>query len=427
MSVRNPRAKWVLPLVVNPPTHTDWCVPVPDDPFHRAAFLGALQNLGAAYLWQDDPAHTAKAAAKVWRDIIDNLVKCMEPTPIAGIEQGDFMPLRVDCDCNVFVTCCDGTEKQILTSEQVQAAIQGSSQNGAPQPQPGGGCQIYKGSLIAGQLQLLPTVVNSGDTIQIVSADGATTEDNVGWQCPFDGGAYFAGSCLAIFGHDASSFIPATARGKLILYIDGVYYDPVGVFTVPGGIVNKTPMLVLNYDPAFSQSGTITYEVEVCNNSLAEYTHVFDFKTGPHGFVFQGDLNGPLPLGQIVAGIGMVFTSGHRGSDAVAGIHAVLTHAAFTMHSQKMRYSYQIGNMDSPPSQTGISLISDVGVVFSKTAAATTSAPNQLESDTVSQSGVTVLDIAGRCDDTAGSVLPGNLVVTSLEITGPGTDPFIGL
>jgi len=78
MSKRYPRAKWTLPDVVEPTTHKCYTISVPNDRFHIAAFLGALQDLGSAMQWADDEAHTAKDVALVWRDIIDNL--CAEET-----------------------------------------------------------------------------------------------------------------------------------------------------------------------------------------------------------------------------------------------------------------------------------------------------------------------------------------------------------
>jgi len=75
MSKRYPRAKWTLPATVDPSGSVCYTVPVPNERFHIAAFLGALQDLGSAAQWADDEAHTAKDVAQVWRDIIDELEK----------------------------------------------------------------------------------------------------------------------------------------------------------------------------------------------------------------------------------------------------------------------------------------------------------------------------------------------------------------
>jgi len=76
MSKRYPRAKWELPEVVDPDTFRCYTIKVPDDRFHVAAFLGALQNLGSGQQWADDEEHTAKEVALVWRRVIDDMCQC---------------------------------------------------------------------------------------------------------------------------------------------------------------------------------------------------------------------------------------------------------------------------------------------------------------------------------------------------------------
>jgi len=76
VSKRYPRAKWPLPIDVNPETSTCWRVPVPDDIYYGSAFRGALATLGSAVSWADDPGHTAVDVANVWREIADNLERC---------------------------------------------------------------------------------------------------------------------------------------------------------------------------------------------------------------------------------------------------------------------------------------------------------------------------------------------------------------
>jgi len=80
MSKRYPRAKWVLPAVVDPPRRC-YTIRVPDEQFHVAAFLGVLQDLGSGMQWADDDAHTAKDVAQVWRQVIDEIERdgnCMD-------------------------------------------------------------------------------------------------------------------------------------------------------------------------------------------------------------------------------------------------------------------------------------------------------------------------------------------------------------
>jgi len=109
MSKRYPRAKWVLPNVVDPSTSVCYTVPVPNDRFHIAAFLGALQDLGSATQWADDEGHTAKDVAQVWRDIIDELEKelcsgCKHTNPEfhPALEAGETVTFSVTVEAGEF-------------------------------------------------------------------------------------------------------------------------------------------------------------------------------------------------------------------------------------------------------------------------------------------------------------------------------------
>ena len=60
---------WLLPAVIDPPKRVGVCVPVPDEPEHRQAFLGALLELARWWNWQRDPLRRGREAAKVWMAI----------------------------------------------------------------------------------------------------------------------------------------------------------------------------------------------------------------------------------------------------------------------------------------------------------------------------------------------------------------------
>lgn len=76
MARRNPPARWTLPEIVNPPTRKCFTILVPNEPYHIAAFRGALLNLASAYNWQDDLDHTAKDVANVWKSVIVDVTAC---------------------------------------------------------------------------------------------------------------------------------------------------------------------------------------------------------------------------------------------------------------------------------------------------------------------------------------------------------------
>ncbi len=308
---------YILPVIIDP-ERICYRVSVPNEPAHIAAFMGQLAELGYWYNWERDSAHHGREVAAVWRDVFDQVSQdkrrgrfsigdCTFEQRDQGAEIEDFMPLRIDCDCNVFVTCCDGTEKQILTSEQVNAAINGPNVPGAPQP-PTGGCQQYTFQINGAQTVLIPTAVSTGDTIEIMSDSGASNVDGtLNWKCA-DGLEYFAGACVGFGAPLGTNYVPAANSGKVILLLNGSYYDiTVGTpFTVPGGITLAPPQLLLNYTPGQSISGQINGIVKVCNNQPTAWSHTFDFRLSMHGFSLT-TLGGGLP-GAWSPGVGVVDT-----------------------------------------------------------------------------------------------------------------------
>lgn len=77
MSKPNSDGGWRLPDEIDPPTRIGVCVPVPDAPEHRQAFLGALLQLARWWNWQRDPLKRGREAAEVWmtiwRDVLEQL------------------------------------------------------------------------------------------------------------------------------------------------------------------------------------------------------------------------------------------------------------------------------------------------------------------------------------------------------------------
>ena len=296
-----------LPNVVDPPDALCFVVRVPNDTWHIAAFLGTLHDLTNWFNWQRDDAKTGKEAARVWRDIWTSLKaqSCNAPTAPSGAEIEDFMPIRVDCDCNVFVTCCDGTEKQILTSAQVQALIQQQPGQGAPQPQ-AGGCVTYHTDLPANQIFLIPAPVNAGDTITIRNVVGAVHDNQViDWSCP-DGNAYFAGLCTTIV-EPSQPLDPLSSanHGQLIVEIAGTFHAllPEVAFTVPSGIVNQQPTIQANLQLA-TASGSFQFDAQVCNNQAGVWCRELDFTVSNFGFLGQSPCT--VPAGVWTGGVGWV-------------------------------------------------------------------------------------------------------------------------
>jgi len=285
MSRRNPPAKWVLPQTVDPPERLCFKIEVPNERYHIAAFLGALQHLASAIYWQDDTAHTAKDVALVWRDIIDAVERdnCEDcPEPPKGEEVIEDMGIRVDCDCNVWITCPDGSEMQIATKDMIGLPAQ---TGGEDTPPDAGQCKTYHATLNGNSTYYAPFVVSTGDTIEITNAIGATYDPAGGiWFCP-TGNQYFAGQCVPQTYTAGGNPVPAAFTGKIVAKIGATFYDVFnGVYTVPAGITNQPVTFQINYASIASSGGQVTFDLRYCNNAANHWTHTFDFTLSNYGW-----------------------------------------------------------------------------------------------------------------------------------------------
>lgn len=84
---------YILPEIVDPPETLCVCVPVPDEPMHRAAFLGQLLELARWYTWQRDEAHVGKDVAEVWNAIWVNVrdQMALQPRNCCGCPDDDLI------------------------------------------------------------------------------------------------------------------------------------------------------------------------------------------------------------------------------------------------------------------------------------------------------------------------------------------------
>jgi len=246
---------------------------MPADPEYWEEFYGQLLWLTRWLAYERDEAHTGRQVAATWRRIINTIRFCSPPPPnLAGLLEDFDMPLRVDCDCNVFVTCCDGTEKQILTADQVQMLLQTQPGAGSGAPAPGT-CQTFPFSLASGHVYFVPPIVNAGDTLTLNSLDGATTDFSpLGrWNCA-SGLQFFGGRCTGSTFLEAGSPAPTLPAGIPLYNIAGTYYDARAPFTVPGGVTNQVAVIVLNYAPGGTYDGAYTGSLTVCNNVVSPWS-----------------------------------------------------------------------------------------------------------------------------------------------------------
>lgn len=285
MTRRNPPAKWTLPNTVDPPTSTCYIVPVPDDPFHHAAFLGALAALGAAYKWADDPTHKAKDVAEVWREIADNLKKCPPPPkPIYIIEECEEMALCDQIrwhDGKLQVLCC-GEWQDVPGTEGAGGPV---GEQPPPQSRPDPGDSLcFNVGLAANNQWLFPTGISSGDILTITGAEGGWTDGTGRWYCP-TGDRYILGNCIATCEHQSGDPDSVACHMEIIGMIEGgpTFSLSQSPYTVPAGISGAQLTFQANDGTPSDNGGTVRFQVCLENGAApapVNFCHVYDFATG---------------------------------------------------------------------------------------------------------------------------------------------------
>ncbi len=281
MNRRNPRAKWVLPEVVDPPERVCYIVPVPNDRQHIANFLGAIANLAAATQWQDDAAHTAKDVALVWREIFDGLLQ--RSCALIGGDDVQFRQngckLEFSIDCVHWSTLYDPTN--------CIAA-------GTTQP-PGGGeleageCREYVVTLQGNGQWLLPVPVQEGYSVTITDAAGGWNDGSgfEGWYCP-NGLPYILGACAGVPLHDGGDPSPIAFHGELIaLFGTSIAPASSGVINIPPGDPLEPLTFQMNDGSLADNAGSITFKVQVCATAVGTFSHTFDFTVSDGGWVLR--------------------------------------------------------------------------------------------------------------------------------------------
>lgn len=102
---------YMLPDVIDPPNSVCVKVMVPDNPYHMAAFIGALDSLGRWYNWQRDPDKKGKEVAAVWRPIVEaaRLSNCED-------EPMNFVLQQQGCDIVLLVNGFEATRMTLDTT-----------------------------------------------------------------------------------------------------------------------------------------------------------------------------------------------------------------------------------------------------------------------------------------------------------------------
>jgi hypothetical protein len=280
---RNPPAKWVLPIVVNPP-RICFQIEVPNDRFHLAAFRGAILNLAAAYKWQDDPDHTAKRVAAVWDDIYTKIRTCETVNcGDQGISLEDVLSQQIrknpDDPCIQQMWCIDHWEDWYDPRSCIPGTIEQPT-NGTPLE--AGQCRAWDVSLRGSERWLLPVQVNTGDTITITGASGGWNDGTLLWFCT-SGQLYVGSGCLADAAPESGDPLQTANHMRLIMSVDGTFVDAYNqIFAVPVGVSDGQVFFQANDDPLPGNSGTVSFHVEVCKENPPEtpITITYGFGSG---------------------------------------------------------------------------------------------------------------------------------------------------
>ena len=295
-----------VPLVETDPT-TEPTVCVKLAAAYIPYILGALTSLLLQKTWDtSDPDALNLQQSRVF-DLLylfQSAQACATSLSAHGQEVEEMSVLRVDCDCNVWITCCDGTEIQLATVAMLNQP--GQPGGGTTQPPPGGGHQCYHAVMNANGIYYLPTTLSTGDTVQIENAEGAVSNSHtVNWHCP-DGKLFFAGACVAATETNSLNPLPSENTSSLVLRIGAnVYSLNHGPFTVPSGFSLSPAEIQVNDNTLTGLSGEFSFDVCVTNNQPGTWSHLFDFRTSPHSWF--AELAGYAPW---IPGVGFTYAIG---------------------------------------------------------------------------------------------------------------------
>lgn len=110
---------YLLPETINPP-QVSICICIPCDKNHALAFLGQLNDLGYWWTWERDDEKRGKDAARVWRDIYDDVNRQLNQCGVFDMSCGcDDKPTRqrINDDGLLEVSYDDGVTWQVDTTD----------------------------------------------------------------------------------------------------------------------------------------------------------------------------------------------------------------------------------------------------------------------------------------------------------------------
>lgn len=405
---KNPPAKWTLPNTVHPTTSTEWCVPVPDDPFYRAAFLGALADLGAAYKWQDDLAHTAKDVAQVWRDIADNLERCHGEIETIAEEWEDSLAICESLRWNngVLEGFCCGEWAPIDSIGS--APIPGDTTQPSSGSRPAvGASTCFNRSMGARDIFLVPFGVQNGDIVTVTALSGAWSNDGTRWTCT-DGTPFALGICAGSRYHDAGDPDPITLfHGQLMLDVGGQLLSGTDGPVTMSGLTGQQQLTIRpNFLVSADTGGTIQYRICVQAGGSAPpiaWCRYVDFSLSDFGF------------GTGSANIAYLPGHGFEGTGSCNGDHTV----QFPTPPVDQVLTKLVLYFEIPPDADGLlcTYVTGTGCIATETPASVTTFLTPGLNGTQANN-VVLWESGPSCT--------ANAILTAMEISGTGTPPTYG-
>lgn len=417
------KSRWTLPDVVHPTTYRRFVVCVPNNRFYIAAFQGLLVELTYSKNWQRDSLHTAAQVSRVWQHALENVL-CDDCGEIIRVEESDYQ--MSICEQLRFVDgklqglCC-GEWVDIDGQESFPPGGGGQPGGGTSQPEPGG-CETYHANMQASGKYYVPTIVSTGDTIEIQNDSGAGNDGIVGpWHCP-DGSSFFAGACLGGTGGPYfADPLPATDHMQLIANIGGTFYEIYGsVFTVPGGHTNVAVYIQANDSDLTDNAGDYTFDIEVCNNAAALWVREIDFTLTPGGFTPRGTPTFNIPAGVWIPGSGWGTVDVNDGGEAYRRIDLNRVCVACNIETVEMELQFTAGVYNALTAYCQYA----EGGINNDSGAVVNGSPVILNSS-AGTTGTTLLQLIGISSaDTAEAGLDGSCTIRRVKWTGHGTPPF---
>lgn len=397
---------------------------IPDDQWHKAAFLGAIFMLSQWIAWQRDEARTGKLVAGVWREIYRSIVfgNCNPPLPPGGdCGEGDCMCcLRWQNGVLQMLQC--GVWTDVPGGGPLSATQPGSDQGGRPAV---GASSENCYHLDANGVLLLPFQVYPGDTVQVTSATGAGSDAPgvSNWFCP-DGTPFVFGACVGIGGPVSGDPLPSANHMRLIYKIGTTFIDAMGGAVVVAGSGPQPIGIQVNDASITDDPGSYELCVKLTNGQQGTFSHTFDFTLNPSAW----DNSASLPnLGLWVAGMGWTQSEavgpGPDGTDHYEGVGIAKTFASRTITKIHVAYTYAIGQ------HRGTDIFSDAlynqaGNLQVSPQPATGDGTLSFDfTGSVAMTKIGIVIVSAIAPSTTPSPT-GTVIVSTITVEGIGTDPF---